>query len=136
MFVSYDDLIIDWRTHWSNDCYSFLFGMSFGLILCIFKRLGLVDEYETNLENDSADAKDKRREQKNLPPYLKLFLIFISFVGFCGYFLFAILCRSKENCDSVTTYITVIPVSENFIFIFRQNVYTRPLIDYKMRIVF
>ena len=111
MFVSFDDLIGVWRKHWSNDCLSFLFGMTFGLVVCILKRIGFVDEYETNLDYESAEVKDKRREQTSLPCYLKLFLILLSLAGLFGYFLFAILCQSRENCNSVTTYITIIPVS-------------------------
>ena len=122
MFVSFDDLIVDWRRRWSSDCYSFLFGMAFGLTVCVLKRLNLVDDYETNVEHDnldSRDVRDKRREQTNLPSYLKIFLILVSLGGLIGYILFAIFCRSKENCDYVTTYITVIPVSikhVNFVF--------------------
>ena len=110
LFVSFDDLIIEWRTRWSNDCFSFIYGMALALTVCILKRLSFVNDHETNLEYDNSETRDKRRDGKSLPAYLKCVLILLALGGLFGYFLFAILCRSKENCDSVTTYVTIIPV--------------------------
>lgn len=123
LFVSSDDLIGEWRSRWSHDCYSFIFGMAFGLIICILKRWNFIDEYENNLSDheDAQEIRDRRRDinsYRNIPSHYRLALIFISLVGLISYLVFAILCKSKENCDEFTVYISIIPVSNpNHLFI-------------------
>lgn len=111
--MSTDDLIVDWRKRWSRDCYSFVFGMIFALIICILKQMNLIDDYENNLdqyEDDNLEFREKRREKYALSAPKKLFLVLISIISLFSYFLFSILCISKENCDAYTPYITIIPV--------------------------
>jgi hypothetical protein len=60
LFVNSDDLISDWRTRWSHDCYSFACGMIFALFVSILKRNNLIDDNNNNNnssgENGSATA--------------------------------------------------------------------------------
>lgn len=105
MFVNYDDLIVGWRTRWSLDCYSFLFGMCFALLLCILKRFSY-------LENDyDFESNERRRELKNVPCLFKFILVVLSLTGLVSYGIFAYLCQFRENCDEYTPYVTIIPVS-------------------------
>ena len=115
LFFSSDDIISDWHKRWSNDCYSFLFGMVFALIICILKRVSLIEEFETNLDYDNTETREKRHRERALPFHLKFISILISLAGLIAYFVFAVLCRSKENCDNVTKYITVIPIVSYFV---------------------
>lgn len=105
LFVNNDDLISGWRSRWSLDCYSFLFGMSFALIICILKRCNY-------LENDhDYESNEWRRELRSLPCLLKFLLVILSLGGLVSYAVFAILCKSRENCNEYTPYISIIPVS-------------------------
>lgn len=135
LFVSSDDMITEWRHRWSIDRYSFLFGMSFALGICLLKRVNIVEEFENNSSNsiinlvnsngmsngsngdhhgadDSLDIRDtmKRGGRGQLSLKIKSILTLLSVCGMGFYYLFVVLCTSKESCDSYTTFITVIPV--------------------------
>ena len=126
LFVSYDVLLNEWRKRWSLDCFSFAFGMSFGLIICILRRLGIVDDIsesdllaaESEFVSESTSFDRKPRSQFSFR--FRFFLTVTSSAGFLGYFAFAYLCESRENCNNVTPYITIIPVSIQIISIPRQ----------------
>lgn len=131
LFVSSDDLIAEWRNRWSLDRYSFLIGMVFGIIICMLKKLNLVDDYENNMEQqydeDNLDLREKRRDKTQLSIKMKSILTLIALSGIIFYYLFAVLCKSKENCDSFTTYLTFIPVN-NFLLtnnIQNQTIYSK-----------
>ena len=105
LFVNYDDLITGWRSRWSLDCYSFLFGMVFALILCILKRCSL-------LENDhDYESSERRRELRAVPFLVKFVLVLLSLAGMIAYAIFAALCKNREACNQYTPYISIIPVS-------------------------
>lgn len=128
LFVSSDDLISEWRQRWSIDRYSFLFGMSFALIICLLKRVNLVDEFENNTSNmngsignsdhgeDSLDIREINKRNRasstggQLSLKIKSILCLLSIGGIVFYYFFAVLCTSKESCDSYTTFVTIIPV--------------------------
>lgn len=105
LFVNYDDLITGWRTRWSLDCYSFLFGMCFALIVCILKRCSY-------LENDyDYESGEWRRELRNVPFCFKFILILLSLAGLISYATFASLCTDRNSCNEYTPYISILPVS-------------------------
>ena len=66
------------------------------------------DEQEENFQ-----LWDKMRE-KNTPKHFKLSLIFLSLTGLVAYAIFAFLCKTKEECDIYTPYVTIIPVIQFF----------------------
>ena len=112
LFVSSDDLISEWRTRWSRDCFSFLSGMLFALVLCLFERMKFIDETsENDADQISEDCEfwDKIRE-KSVPKHFKLSLVFFSMTGLVAYAIYIGLCKTKEECDIYTPYITFIPV--------------------------
>lgn len=155
LFVGYDVLIDDWRKRWTLDSYSFAFGMCFGLLISILKRLNVIEETESELlsnftemaqftanfgvlsssssnisysnenlllnssdsssinnnNNSSVNGRAKNMSSRMLPVRLRAFLILISSGGILAYILFALLCKSRESCNNVTPYITIIPVS-------------------------
>lgn len=149
LFVGYDVLIDDWRKRWTLDSYSFAFGMCFGLLISILKRLNVIEETESellsnftemsqfsaacnnisssystenlnllnaesNVNTTNGSNLNGSRANKNmsrmLPARLRAFLILMSSGGILAYILFAVLCKSKESCNNVTPYITIIPV--------------------------
>lgn len=82
-------------------------------MICILQRLNLIDDYENNLdqhEDDSLEFREKRRDKFALSLPKKFILVVLSLCGLGSYYLFAVLCKSKENCDDFTPYITIIPV--------------------------
>lgn len=119
LFVSYDVLLNDWRKRWSLDCFSFAFGMSFGLIVCILRRLGILDDVsESDLLDSSEFVSESTYDRKRGSQFsfrFRFFLTVTSSAGFLGYLAFAYLCESRESCNNVTPYITVIPIVSFFI---------------------
>ena len=80
------------------------------LAICILKDLNIVDEYENSLE----PVKKRRGDDSVLGMVASLrckqLIVFLSTAGLAGYLAFAIFCNSKETCNDITTYITIIPV--------------------------
>lgn len=157
LFVSSDDLIDEWRSRWTHDCYSFALGMCFAHLICILKRLNLIDESSsldttsninattgnngshspTGLVNsDNSDSiklintgasssnsgestnmeimefSDNRRKTNSIWNIkIKFILMFMSMCGLVSYLMLIILCQSRDICDNIMAYLTVIPVS-------------------------
>lgn len=118
LFVSTDDLINEWRSRWTLDSYSFILGMFFGLLVCILKKMNIIDnsdEHQIELEESSTELRDKIRE-KSLPRHVKLFFVVTSMTGLVSYGIFAVLCKSRHECNLYVPYITIIPVSGFYIW--------------------
>jgi hypothetical protein len=55
---------------------------------------------------------DNRRKGKSiLNIKIKFVMVFVAMCGLVSYFLFAVLCLSREACDNLTPYLNIIPVS-------------------------
>jgi len=104
LFVNYDDLISGWRLRWSLDCYSFLFGMVFALLLCILKRCSVLE-----MDHDY-ESTERRRELRVVPFFVKFLLVLLSLAGLISYAIFAALCQNRDECNKYTTYISIIPI--------------------------
>jgi hypothetical protein len=116
LFVSSDDLINDWKSRWSNDSYVFIWGMFFGLVICVLKRINIIDDYDGSQIIEPSTSREKwRNNDKCISVKLKLVLILFSLIGLISYFSFALLCTSQENCNHVTPYITFIPIISYFV---------------------
>lgn len=159
LFVSSDDLIDEWRSRWTHDCYSFALGMCFAHLICILKRLNLIDESSLDTSNintttgnsgshsptgglansDNSDSiklintgasssnsgingestnmeimefSDNRRKTNSIWNIkIKFILMFMSMCGLVSYLMLIILCQSRDICDNIMAYLTVIPVS-------------------------
>lgn len=138
LFVNSDDLVSEWRDRWNLDAYSFLIGMSFGLLMSALKAFNIIDnsdDVQIELEESSTELRDKRRE-KNLPTHIKFFFILTSVTGLVSYAVFANLCTSKEGCNQYIAYITVIPVRAlSFFFMYSFvcaiiNLIRNPILDH------
>jgi hypothetical protein len=151
LFVNGEDLISEWRVRWSHDCYSFAFGMLFGLLLCILSRLNFIEEIyfddysnensvstSSNEKMSSPSGQQQQKQQSTIDNMeildfsenrkkaftfrslllnikIKFILTFLALCGLVSFVIFALLCKSKEDCDSVTSYINVIPIVSYFV---------------------
>lgn len=96
LFVSADDSISDWRFRWSLDRYSTLYGMLFAFGMLIGRRLKMFNE---------ANGESVLESRK-----LTWLLCLLSIVGIGVYGTFTALCQTKQQCNSVHSYIAFIPI--------------------------
>ncbi|CAH1788983.1 unnamed protein product [Owenia fusiformis] len=95
LFVSSDDSIHEWHFRWWLDRYSVTYGMGFAFAIILLKRFKFID--------------DSHRDSL-FSPAVSWSLAGLSVLGLGGYAVFTSLCRSKQECNNVHAYISLIPI--------------------------
>ncbi|XP_052234383.1 N-acetylneuraminate 9-O-acetyltransferase-like isoform X2 [Dreissena polymorpha] len=105
LFVTSDDSIHEWRFRWQLDRFSVLYGMIFGFGYHILKRYRMLQDTENrNLFSTS----------------VSWCFAGLGCIGLASYAAFSGLCRNKQECNEVHSYITFIPIVS---FILIRNVF-------------
>ncbi|KAK3593520.1 hypothetical protein CHS0354_037045 [Potamilus streckersoni] len=95
LFVTSDDSIHEWRFRWQLDRYSVLFGMvfAFGYQMLLKYRI-INDTDKENLLSGSLNAA----------------FTGLGVIGVLSYVVFSCLCRNKQECNEVHSYIAFVPI--------------------------
>ncbi|XP_052813330.1 N-acetylneuraminate 9-O-acetyltransferase-like isoform X2 [Mya arenaria] len=105
LFVTSDDSIHEWRFRWQLDRYSVVFGMVFAFGYQILKRYKVI--HDTDGRNMFSTA-------------ITWTMAGVGVIGIVSYAAFSGVCRNKEECNEVHSYITFVPIVS---FILIRNVF-------------
>lgn len=114
LFVTADDLINDWKASWKRDSYTVLYGMGFGLIMCLLRRINIINDNDTY--NDLIDDESLNDEISNdktrlfASKRLNYLLSLLSVIGIIIYILFIFFCSNKQEYENIHAYLTILPI--------------------------
>lgn len=95
LFVTIDDDIREWWYRWKLDRYSITYGMIFGAFLHISQKYGIVDD------NNHSNLFSRQ---------ISLSVTLLSIIGIGFYTTFSFLCRNRQNCEEIHSYVVFIPI--------------------------
>lgn len=97
LFVTTDDSLVDWRFRWSIDRYSTLYGLLFAFGMMIGRKFKLFNE--SNSESGLFSSRG-----------LTWFISVTSVSCLTGYIIFTAVCRSKQECNEIHSYVAFVPI--------------------------
>jgi hypothetical protein len=104
LFVSADDSVVDWRFRWQLDRYSTVYGMGFAFGLVVAKKFKIFEDIPVG--------------QTILSRGAFWLAMLLSFSGLIGYTVFTNICKNKQQCNDIHSYIAFVPVVS---YIFLRN---------------
>ncbi|XP_060575546.1 N-acetylneuraminate 9-O-acetyltransferase-like isoform X1 [Ruditapes philippinarum] len=105
LFVTSDDSIHEWRFRWQLDRYSVVYGMLFAFGYLILKRYKIIQDIDNrNLFSTG----------------ISWMYTLLGLIGLGSYAAFSCLCRNKQECNDVHSYIMFIPIVS---FILVRNIH-------------
>lgn len=95
LFVTTDDDIHEWWHTWKLDRYTISYGMVFAAVFHIAQKYNLVDD------NNHGNLFSRR---------ISLFATLAGIIGIGFYTTFSFVCRNKQDCEEIHSYIVFIPI--------------------------
>lgn len=95
LFVTTDDDIREWWYRWKLDRYTITFGMIFGAVFQILQKYNIIDD------NIQGNLFSKR---------ISLTVTLFAMTGIGFYTTFSFLCKNRNECEEIHSYIVFIPI--------------------------
>ena len=95
LFMTSNGSLHEWRFRWELDRYSTLYGIGFAFALMLGRKSNFIDDTTSS---------------SLFQPKLHIFIHTAAVFGLASHFMFTILCSNKVECNSIHSYISIIPI--------------------------